>query len=89
MQPHTHHKKSPLRRQFSAAIHAALLTSFASSVTVGAATTAYAEESQVFDFQLPAGKLEDALNALAKQSAITLTFDAAQVKGKSVPALKK
>ncbi|HSI29278.1 MAG TPA: TonB-dependent receptor, partial [Methylophilus sp.] len=89
MQPRDHRKKSSLKRQLSAAFHTALLTSFVSSLTPGAAITAYAEESQVFDFQLPAGKLEDALNTLARQSAITLTFDATQVKGKSVPALKR
>ena len=89
MQPRNPLKKPHLSRQLSAAIHAALLTSFAGSLTAGSAIPAYAVESQVYDFQLPAGKLEDALNALARQSAVTLTFDAAQVKGKSVPALKK
>jgi iron complex outermembrane recepter protein len=89
MQPRTPRKKSSLRRHLSATFHAAVLTGFVSSLTIASAVTAYAEESQVFDFQLPAGKLEDALNALARQSAISLTFDAAQVKGKSVPALKR
>ncbi|MGP1718361.1 MAG: TonB-dependent siderophore receptor [Methylophilus sp.] len=89
MQARTHRKKPSLKRQLSAAFHTVLLTGFASSLTLTSAVTAYAEESQVFDFQLPAGTLGDALNTLARQSAISLTFDAAQVKGKSVPALKK
>ena len=89
MQSHPHRKKSLLSRHVSAALHAALLASLTSGLTTGVATVAYAEEAQVFDFRLPAGKLEDALQALAKQSSITLTFEAAQVKGKSVPALTK
>ncbi|MGQ2966868.1 hypothetical protein, partial [Methylophilus sp.] len=76
MHASTHRKKSSLKRQFSTALHAALLTGLASGLTVASAVPAYAEESRVYDFQLPAGKLADALNALARQSAVTLTFDA-------------
>lgn len=89
MQASTIRKKSTLNRQLSHALHAALLSGLAGSLTLAWAVPAYAEESKVYDFQLPAGKLADALNALARQSAVTLTFDAAQVQGKSVPALKK
>jgi iron complex outermembrane recepter protein len=89
MQASTNRKKSSLKRQLSTALHAALLTGLASSLTLASAVPAYAEESRVYDFQLPAGNLADALNALARQSAVTLTFDAAQVRGKTVPALKK
>lgn len=78
-----------LARKISAAFHASLLLTSGAVFTTSPVGTAYAAENQVFDFQLPAGSLEDALHALARQSAITLTFDAAQVKGKSVPALHK
>jgi iron complex outermembrane recepter protein len=89
MQASSNRKKSSLKRQLSTALHAALFTGLASSLTLASAVPAYAEESRVYDFQLPAGNLADALNALARQSAVTLTFDAAQVRGKTVPALKK
>lgn len=79
--------RTSISRQISAAFHLALLASAGLSFTY--TIPAFAEEQQVFDFHLPAGKLEDALNALARQSAITLTFDASQVKGKSVPSLTK
>jgi iron complex outermembrane recepter protein len=89
MQASSNRKKSSLKRQLSTALHAALFTGLASSLTLASAVPAYAEESRLYDFQLPAGNLADALNALARQSAVTLTFDAAQVRGKTVPALKK
>lgn len=85
--------KSTIRRQVSLALHFALLANVSglsiACLSIASPATAYAEENQVFDFHLPAGKLEEALNALAKQSAISLTFDATQVKGKSVPAINK
>ncbi|WP_024929994.1 TonB-dependent receptor [Methylophilus sp. OH31] len=85
----SHQQKPFFRKHISTALHAALIASVSAGFTVTYSNAAYAEENQVFDFKLPAGKLEDALNALAKQSAITLTFDANQVKGKTVPAIKK
>jgi len=85
----SHQQKPFFRKHISTALHAALIASVSAGFTATYSNAAYAEENQVFDFKLPAGKLEDALNALAKQSAITLTFDANQVKGKTVPAIKK
>lgn len=85
----SHQQKQSLRKHISTAFYAAFIASVSGGFTTVYSNTAYAEEHQVFDFKLPAGKLEDALNALAKQSAITLTFDANQVKGKTVPAIKQ
>ncbi len=82
-------KKSILSRHMAAALHAAVFTGLSAGLSISFPAIVYAEENQVFDFRIPAGTLEDALNTLAKQSAITLTFDAAQVKGKSASALKK
>lgn len=39
-------------------------------------------------FDVPAGGLEDALNAFARQAGITLSFDPALVRGREVPALE-
>ncbi|EEF23510.1 conserved hypothetical protein, partial [Ricinus communis] len=83
----SHQHKPSLRKHISTAFYAAFIASVSGGFTTVYSNTAYAEAQQVFDFKLPAGKLEDALNALAKQSAITLTFDANQVKGKTVPAI--
>lgn len=85
----SHQHKPSLRKHISTAFYAAFIASVSGGFTTVYSNTAYAEAQQVFDFKLPAGKLEDALNALAKQSAITLTFDANQVKGKTVPAIKQ
>ncbi|MBF4990824.1 TonB-dependent receptor [Methylophilus sp. QUAN] len=85
----SHQHKPSLRKHISTAFYAAFIASVSGGFTTVYSNTASAEEHQVFDFKLPAGKLEDALNALAKQSAITLTFDANQVKGKTVPAIKQ
>ncbi len=89
MPSQAHHPQKRLNRYLSAALHATLLASTSGVFCAVASLAAYAEESPLFNFHLPAGTLEDALNALAKQSAITLTFDPALVKRKSVPAIKK
>jgi iron complex outermembrane recepter protein len=85
----SHQHKPSLRKHISTALYAAFIANLSGGFAAAYSNAIYAEEHQVFDFKLPAGKLEDALNALAKQSAITLTFDANQVKGKTVPAIKK
>jgi iron complex outermembrane recepter protein len=85
----SHQPKPSLRKHISTALYAAFIANLSGGFAAAYSNAVYAEEHQVFDFKLPAGKLEDALNALAKQSAITLTFDANQVKGKTVPAIKK
>lgn len=82
-------KRSLLSRHIAAAFHVAVFAGLSTALSISFPAIVYAEENQVFDFRIPAGTLEDALNTLAKQSAITLTFDAAQVKGKSAPELKK
>mgnify|MGYP000868124023 FL=1 len=48
---------------------------------------ANATDSKPAHYNVPAGNLEDALNAFAKQSGVTLTFDPAIVRGKSVNAI--
>lgn len=39
-------------------------------------------------YDIPAGTLEDALNRFARQAGITLSFDPAQVAGRTTPALQ-
>jgi iron complex outermembrane recepter protein len=85
----SHQPKPSLRKHISTALYAAFIANLSGGFAAAYSNAVYAEEHQVFDFKLPVGKLEDALNALAKQSAITLTFDANQVKGKTVPAIKQ
>jgi outer membrane receptor for ferric coprogen and ferric-rhodotorulic acid len=48
---------------------------------------AYAEQSEVRHYDLPAGALEESLNAFAQVSAINLPFDPALVRGKYATAL--
>ncbi|MES2579305.1 MAG: TonB-dependent receptor [Pseudomonadota bacterium] len=79
-----HHKP----KLISAAIQALLISGAIASFNLSYPTAVYAADSQVLVYNLPAGSLEDSLNALAKQSGITLTFDPALVKGKPAPAIK-
>ena len=73
-------------KYISIAIQALLITG---AISLSYPTNTYAaDDSQVLAYNLPAGSLEDSLNALAKQSGITLTFDPALVKGKTAPAIK-
>jgi len=76
-----------LPRTISAAIQAILFSGAIATLNLSYSASTYAADSQVAEYNLPAGSLEDSLNALATQSGITLTFDPALVKGKTVPAI--
>lgn len=79
--------KHTSRNKIAVLVHALFLTG---SITVTSLTytgMAYAEEAKQANYNVPAGNLEDALNAFAKQAGVTLTFDPAIVKGKSVSAV--
>lgn len=70
-------------------VHALLLGAPAAA-TLGAAVwapPALAQAEAAKRFDVPAGSLEDALNALARQAGITLSFDPALVAGKRTAAL--
>lgn len=72
-------------------VHALLLGTPATA-TLGAAVwapPALAQAEVAKRFDVPAGSLDDALNTLARQAGITLSFDPAVVaKGKTSPGLK-
>jgi outer membrane receptor for ferric coprogen and ferric-rhodotorulic acid len=49
---------------------------------------AYAEQAQVHRYDLPAGTLEQSLNAFAQTAGINLPFNPGMVQGKRAPALR-
>jgi len=77
-------KLSPKNR-IAAIVNAMLISGAFALITLVHTGAVYAAEST--NYNVPAGNLEDALNSFAKQSGITLTFDPAVVKGKTVPAI--
>ncbi len=77
--------KKASRKKIAILIHALFLTACLAVTYSGIANAAEARQA---NYNVPAGNLEDALNTFAKQSGITLTFDPAIVKGKSVAAVK-
>lgn len=83
--PSCHQPRRHQPKRMAAAIQALLITG---AISLSYPMVVYAEDSQSLAYNLPAGSLEDSLNALAKQSGITLTFDPALVKGKTAPAIK-
>jgi len=68
---------------------AALLLAAALLLPVpGGRAWAQVSDERRLHFDLPAGGLEDALNSLARQAGITLSFDPALVRDRHAPALK-
>ncbi len=71
-------------------VHALVLGAPAAAILTAAAwaPAAHAQADARHRFDIPAGNLEDALNTLARQAGITLSFDPVLVAGKSASALK-
>lgn len=80
-------RKHTPRNKIAVLVHALLLTGSFAVTSLTYTGVAYAAEARQTHYHVPAGSLEDALNAFAKQSGVTLTFDPAIVKGKNVSAV--
>ncbi|WP_326542077.1 TonB-dependent siderophore receptor [Pseudorhodoferax sp.] len=74
----------PLLRPTALATRALLL---GAALALSAPAFAQAPAGAGTSLQVPAGPLEDALNSLARQAGITLSFDPALVQGLRAPAL--
>lgn len=78
------HRRQPLRRRLLPLAVAAALGGLAALPAYSQSTTPTA----VQQFSLPAQPLGQALNALARQSGVAISVDAALVAGKSAPAVQ-
>lgn len=73
------------RTRLAVALHGVLLASAA--CTALPVFAVHAEQTEVRHYDLPAGPLEQSLNAFAQVAAINLPFDPALVRGKQASAL--
>lgn len=80
--------KSSSRNKLASIVHAVLLSGGFFAATAVHTSIVYAADVKGISYNVAAGSLEDALNAFAKQSGITLTFDPKVVKGRRVAAVK-
>ncbi len=83
---HLSHKLPPSKK-IASFVRALFLTSGFAVMALTYTGLANAAEPKPAHYNVPAGNLEDALNAFAKQSGVTSTFDPAIVRGKSVNAI--
>jgi iron complex outermembrane receptor protein len=84
--PNTSLKQSS-RKKIAIVVQTLFLSSSFTFFALASSGIASAAESKQAYYNVPAGNLEDALNAFAKQSGVTLTFDPSVVKGKSISAI--
>lgn len=77
-----------MRKRLAAIMPALLMGGALGTASHAPIATAQTAESTRKTVDVPAGNLEDALNAFARQSGITLSFDPALVQGRRAAALK-
>ncbi|MDQ8023674.1 MAG: TonB-dependent receptor [Moraxellaceae bacterium] len=76
----------PARSHLAHALHALLITGALTTTLQALPAAAQVSEARR-NFNVPAGSLEDALNAFARQAGITLSFDPQLARGKQATAL--
>lgn len=82
--PHSCSSRRSARRRTGAFVRAAL----AGALCAAPLAPALGAKSPSKTYAVPAGSLEDGLNAFAQQAGVTLSFDPALVRGRSTQGLK-